>query len=109
LATLDWTTADKLEHRARLHLVTELLAARAAFIVPRLPELRPGHARVTFTDGILMAVWFFRTGETLTILANLTARPLPRPQSFEQDSAVWGGEAPDELAPWSVHAAIGGA
>jgi malto-oligosyltrehalose trehalohydrolase len=108
LAMLDWAAADTLKHRARLYLVTELLAARKEFIVPRLPELRPGHARVSFVDGILMAIWFFRTGETLTILANLTARPLPRPASFEQGTTVWG-TAPGELTPWSVHAAIGGA
>jgi malto-oligosyltrehalose trehalohydrolase len=108
IATLDWTAVEKPEHRARLATVRGLLAARRQFVVPRLPQLRPGHGAVRFADGLLSATWFFRTGETLTIVANLSDRPQPRPEAFGGEP-VWGGAAPAELAPWSVHAAIGGA
>jgi malto-oligosyltrehalose trehalohydrolase len=107
-ATLDWAAAEQPEHRTRLELVTRLLAARREFVMPRLPQLRPGHGRVEFVDGVLTATWFLRSGETLSIVANLSGRSLPRPQPFSQGETVWGDIAWAELPPWSVHAAIGG-
>ena len=77
--------------------------------MPRLPQLRPGHGRVEFVDGVLTAAWFLRSGETLSIVANLTGRSLPRPPSAVQGEAVWGDITAAELPPWSVHAAIAGA
>ena len=71
-ATLDWAALDKPEHRARFELVQRLLAARKSFIMPRLPQLRPGPGRVEFTDGVLTASWFVRTGEILSLMANLS-------------------------------------
>ena len=108
-AKLDWAAAEQPEHRARLELVTRLLAARREFVMPRLPQLRPGHGRVEFVDGVLTAAWFLRSGETLSIVANLTSRSLPRPPSAVQGEAVWGDITAAELPPWSVHAAIAGA
>ena len=107
LATLDWAEIEKPEHRARLDLVQRLLAARKAFVIPRLPELRPGHGRVEFVDDVLSATWFFRTGETLSILANLGSQARPRPDAFNDGEPVWGGAPPQQLPPWSVYAAIG--
>jgi 1,4-alpha-glucan branching enzyme len=107
LATLDWTEIEKPEHRARLDLVQGLLAARKAFIIPRLPELRPGHGSVEFVNGVLSATWFFRTGENLSILANLGEQAQPRPDAFKDGEPVWGGAPPQQLPPWSVYAAIG--
>ena len=46
LATLDWAAIDQPAHRARLDLVRRLLAARKSFVIPRLPQLRPGSRHV---------------------------------------------------------------
>jgi maltooligosyltrehalose trehalohydrolase len=109
LATLDWTALVKPEQRHRLDLVRKLLLARKTFIVPRLPQLRPGHGRVEFTDGLVTASWFFRSGETLSIMANLSDHGKPRPETFAEGETVWGVRTPGNLLPWSVYAAVGGA
>jgi maltooligosyltrehalose trehalohydrolase len=106
-ATLDWSAVEQPAHRARLELVTRMLAARREFVMPRLLQLRPGHGRVELVDGVLTAAWFLRSGETLSIVANLTGRPLPRPRPFSQGEAVWGDITTTELPPWSVQAANG--
>jgi maltooligosyltrehalose trehalohydrolase len=108
LAKLDWSSIEKPEHAARLDLVRRLLTARQACVIPRLPHLRPGHGRVEFTGGLLTASWFFRTGEVLSILANLSGSAQPRPAAFTEGEAVWGDTPPAELPPWSVYAAVGG-
>jgi maltooligosyltrehalose trehalohydrolase len=108
-ATLDWTAAANPEHQARLDLVRGLLTARKSFIVPRLPHLRPGHGRVEFAGGILTANWFFRTGDILALLANLSGHARPGPESFTQGEPVWGGAPPPMLPAWSVYATVGGA
>jgi maltooligosyltrehalose trehalohydrolase len=105
LARLDWAAIDKPEHRARLDLVKRLIAARAAFIIPRLPHLQPG-GHAAFADGILTAQWTFASGETLSMLANLSERVRTCPGTFRNEQPVWGGAPPAELPPWSVYAAI---
>jgi hypothetical protein len=57
LAKLDWDASSKPEHAARLKLVRDLLAARKAHIVPRLPHLADGHGTARFDDGVMTAVW----------------------------------------------------
>jgi malto-oligosyltrehalose trehalohydrolase len=106
-ATLDWTERDQPEHRARLDLVRRLLAARKQFVIPRLPEIRPGHGRAELIDDVLSAMWFFRTGETQSVLANLGQQTRPRPYSFRDGEPVWGAAPPRQLPPWSVYATIG--
>jgi malto-oligosyltrehalose trehalohydrolase len=105
-ATLDWSERDRPEHRARLDLVRRLLAARKQFVIPRLPEIRPGHGRAELIEGMLSATWFFCTGETLTLLANLCEQTRPRPDPFKDGEQVWGGTPPRQLPPWSVYATI---
>ena len=106
LATLDWAALDKPQHRARLDLVQRLLATRQAFVIYRLPHFRPGHGRVEFTDGLLRVSWFFRNGEGLSILANLSGSFQKRPQTFKESEPIWGVAPPPNLPPWSVYAAI---
>jgi maltooligosyltrehalose trehalohydrolase len=106
-AALDWSALDQPRYRARFALVRHLLTVRASFIVPRLPQLDPGHGRVEFTDGVLTAHWSFRTGERLSVLANLSEERHPRPENFIEGEAIWGGRPPPDLPPWSVFAAIG--
>ena len=105
-ATLDWSECDRPEHRARLDLVRRLLEARKQFVIPRLPEIRPGHGRAELIEGMLSTTWFFRTGETLTLLANLCEQTRPRPDPFKDGEQVWAGTPPPQLPPWSVYATI---
>jgi maltooligosyltrehalose trehalohydrolase len=107
MATLDWTERGQPEHRARLDLVQRLLAARKRHVIPRLPEIRPGHGRAELIDDVLSAMWFFRTAETLSIIANLGEQARPRPDGFKNGESVWGDAPPQQLPPWSVYATIG--
>jgi malto-oligosyltrehalose trehalohydrolase len=106
LATLDWDARSKPEHAARLTLVRNLLAARKAHIMPRLPHLADGHGTARFDAGVLSAKWRFRPAEALSLLANFSAQPRQRPHGMSGRS-VWGGPPPGELAPWSVFVWIG--
>jgi malto-oligosyltrehalose trehalohydrolase len=106
-AKLDWSHLDKPGHRERLGLVRRLLVARNTFIVPRLPQLEIGPGRAEFADGVMTARWLFRSGDTLTILANLSGGSQPRPALIHAGEPIWGGEPPDDLPPWSVFATIG--
>ena len=103
---VNYSATDKPECRARLDLVKRLLAARTAFIIPRLPFLQLGGCSA-FADGILTAQWTFVSGETLSLMANLGEQARTRPDRFRNEQPVWGGVPPAELPPWSVYAAIG--
>jgi hypothetical protein len=70
--------------------------------------LRPGPGRAEFIDGVLLAIWFIRSGEVLSLLANLNSGARPCPESFQPGEPVWGGQPTSSLPPWSVYAAIGG-
>jgi maltooligosyltrehalose trehalohydrolase len=104
-ATLDWTARSRPEHSARLALVRNLLTARKTHVTPRLPQLEKGHGTAQFDDGALTAHWRFRSGETLSMLANLSAQPQRRLYSLSGQS-VWGGAPPEQLSPWSVFVSI---
>ena len=67
LATLDWTAIDKPEHRGAARSGARLLAARKTFVMPRLPQLRPGHGQAEFADGVLDRALALRGGETLSL------------------------------------------
>jgi len=56
---------------------------------------------------VLTASWPLRTGETLSLFANLSDSELSRPSEFLQRQSIWGGAVPARLSPWSVYAAIG--
>ena len=109
LARLDWDARNASGHSDRLDLVRRLLAARKAHVMPMLPELQFGHARVQFETGVLGAVWSFRSGRTLALLANFSDESRPRPPSHPQGKPIWGGDAPPLLSAWTVHAVVGGA
>jgi malto-oligosyltrehalose trehalohydrolase len=105
-AALDWAEREQPEHRARVDLVRHLLVARKRYVIPRLPELRPGHGRAELVDGVLSVTWFFRSGETLSILANLGEHTRTRPDAFQHGEPIWGGAPPDQLPARSVYAAV---
>ena len=75
-------------------------------VIPRLPQLQQGPGHAEFANGVLTAQWTFASGETLSMLANLSEQSRVRPAAFN-GKPVWGGAPPDELPPWSVYAAIG--
>jgi maltooligosyltrehalose trehalohydrolase len=102
-ATLDWAARSRPERAARLALVRDLLAARKVHITPRLPQLETGHGAAQFSDGVLTARWRFRCGETLSLLANLSAQKQRRPSDFISGASVWGGAPPEQLPAWSVY------
>jgi malto-oligosyltrehalose trehalohydrolase len=106
LATLDWTVIAQPKHRLRFDRVRGLLAVRNSLIVPRLPELLAGPADVQVDNDILTARWRFRSGEMLSILANLSDVTKPRPCTLAGES-IWGGHPGERLMAWSVYAAIG--
>jgi malto-oligosyltrehalose trehalohydrolase len=106
LATPDWSKIDKPEHRARFELVRRLLAARKSHVVPRLPQLESGHGKAEFRQNLLFARWRFRTGEMLSILANLSDQIRPRPADAEVGESIWGEAPPRDLQPWAVHVSI---
>ena len=91
---------------ARLDLVQRLLAARKTFVIPRLPQLQPGPGHAEFANGVLTAQWTFASGETLSMLANLSEQSRVASRCVQNGKPVWGGAPPDELPPWSVYAAI---
>jgi malto-oligosyltrehalose trehalohydrolase len=107
LATLDWTAITQPEHRERLDLVRRLLVVRNEFVVPRMPEFQVGPAHVQFDSGILIARWTFRSGMSLSILANLGDRTKPRPRAVLMGQPIWGDALGETLGPWSVRAAVG--
>jgi 1,4-alpha-glucan branching enzyme len=106
LAALDWKALSLPAHGARLDLVRRLIATRKAFIVPLLSTLAPGQSQAEFSAAVLNTRWAFRSGEVLSVLANLSDRPWPRPDDFGSGTPVWGGPPPPQLAPWAVHAEI---
>jgi maltooligosyltrehalose trehalohydrolase len=102
-AVLDWSKRDRAGHRERLALVRGLLATRAAEIVPHLDRAGDlaGHARARWEGAVLTARWRL-DDRVLTLLANLTDRPAPRPR-MQMTQPIWGGAPPDPLPPWAVH------
>jgi len=105
-ATLDWSARSRREHAVRLKLVRDLLAARKAYVTHRLPQLQPGPGAAQFNDGVIDASWRFRSGETLSMLANFSAQPQQRPSDFATGRSVWGGAPPQALPPWSVYVSL---
>jgi maltooligosyltrehalose trehalohydrolase len=106
LASLDWSALERPANAARLALVRGLLDARRTHVIPRLPQIEPGHGHAAFDDGVLAARWNFRDGETLAILANLTDKDRASPTLWPKATPIWGGVPPQKLSPWSVYAAI---
>jgi maltooligosyltrehalose trehalohydrolase len=105
-AVLDWTALAKPPHAERLALVRSLLGVRRRSIVPLLAEIQSG-GEASFGNGLLRARW--RAGaKSFQLLANVSDKSAPRPGAFGGD-AIWGGEPPQTLPPWSVYAAIGAA
>jgi malto-oligosyltrehalose trehalohydrolase len=100
-AVLDWGSRNEPEGRKRLALVQQLLAVRRREIVPRLTGAACGEAFAA-DNGLLTANWRMGDGATLRLLANLSAAKIARKENETDGVPIWGGEADEAIAPWSV-------
>ena len=94
LAKLDWTAIEQAANTVRGSISCDGCSRRAkSFIIPRLPHLQPGPAMPAFADGVLTAQWTFASGETLSMLANLSEQVRTRPGAFRNEQAGLGRRA----------------
>jgi maltooligosyltrehalose trehalohydrolase len=104
-AVLDWESRNDAA-ASRLKLVQDLLAIRRREIIPRLAGAAFGKADAT-DDGLLTAQWRMADGTTLSLLANLSDRDIPRPAGESKGTLIWGTELKERIRPWSVFSRIG--
>jgi maltooligosyltrehalose trehalohydrolase len=100
-AVLDWPSRDTPPAQQRLALVRRLLKIRKREIMPRLANAVFGDARAQ-DNGLLAAEWTMGDGARLHLLANLSPAPITRLATQHKGTQIWGDEASDTLAPWSV-------
>ena len=105
-AVLDWESRNDATASRRLKLVQDLLAIRRREIIPRLAGAAFGAADAT-DDGLLTAQWRMADGTTLSLLANLSDRDIPRPAGESKGTLIWGTELKERIPPWSVFSRIG--
>jgi maltooligosyltrehalose trehalohydrolase len=98
-AVLDWDACND-AGRQRLTRVRELLAIRRREIVPRLAGVTFGDAHAA-KNGLLTAHWRMGDGAGLFLLANLSDQACAH-RTGASGMKIWGGDAGDKLAPWSV-------
>ena len=103
-AVLDWGALANPSHAERLALLRSLLDVRKRSIIPLLPEIKSG-GEASFENGLLRARWLAGV-KSLELLANVSDKGVSRPGTFGGE-AIWGGDPPLTLLPWSVYAAIG--
>jgi malto-oligosyltrehalose trehalohydrolase len=104
-AVLDWDAREQPPASNRLSLVRELLTVRARELAPRLANVRFGSARRQ--GSVIAADWVL--GDSIWVLvANLSHQEADAPKDVPVGRAVWNGEMPPRLPPWSVYWRIGG-
>jgi malto-oligosyltrehalose trehalohydrolase len=99
-AVPDWNAHDLPQARQRLTLVRKLLAIRHREITPRLAGAKFGDASAG-DNGMLSANWRMGDGTLLQLLANLSDQAVDT-QTEMTGARIWGGDAADPIAPWSV-------
>jgi len=107
---LDWRELDRDKARRRLERVRSLLAVRAREIVPRLGDCTGESARCEVRDRRAFRVtWRLDDGVELSVLANLSARPIGELDWAVRGRVIWSEPAGlvidqtvDDLPPWSV-------
>ena len=100
---LDWDVTTKGANAERLALTRALLAVRKRAVMPLLTSMHGG-TKASIKDNILIARWP-AGAVTLQLLANLANSPAQRPV-LDWGYAIWGGDLPAILPPWSVYAAV---
>jgi malto-oligosyltrehalose trehalohydrolase len=104
-AVLDWDARDERPARKRQAFVRQLLAIRQRDITPRLAGARFG--AVQRQGSVLIADWLLGDGSALLLVANLSNEGVDRPIDSRLGRAVWNGDMPQLLPPWSVFWSIG--
>ncbi len=99
-AVLDWEAGGG-SGRERLALVRELLAIRRRHIMPRLAAARFGEAHAA-DNGLLTADWRMGDGARLSLLANVSDKPIATATDQPQAILIWGHEPGQFIKPWSV-------
>ena len=105
-AVLDWKARDEPAAARRLALVRDLLAIRRREIISRTAGAAFGQATIA-DNGLLMAQWRMGDDATLSLLANLSDREIPRPHAAAPGTLIWGSELNGSIPPWSVSSRIG--
>ncbi|MEA2837043.1 MAG: maltooligosyltrehalose trehalohydrolase [Bradyrhizobium sp.] len=105
-AVLDWSRRDLPGANRRLTLVRDLLAIRRREIVPRLAGVQFGDASAE-DNGSLSAHWRMGDGASLYLWANLSQQAVARRMDKSSGTRIWGGDAGNSIAPWSVSWHIG--
>jgi malto-oligosyltrehalose trehalohydrolase len=100
-AVPDWNACDLPKAHQRLTLVRHLLSIRRREIVPRLAGARFGDASAG-DNGLLSATWRMGDGAALQLLANLSNKDIAHKTHELSGIKIWGGDAGDSIAPWSV-------
>ena len=103
-AVLDWEACTSQAGKARLDLVTRLLAVRRREIVPRIPQAAFGTAQVA--GHVLEAEWRLSDGGKLFLVANLGTDPAALAGRVT-GTPIWGGPAPQTLPPYAVFWSVG--
>jgi 1,4-alpha-glucan branching enzyme len=103
-AKLDWSEPATPEGRATVAFYRDLIALRAAAIVPRLAGIA-GHAGQyeILGDRAFRVAWRLPEGAKLLLAANIG--PAPQPASGWPDAAplrLEGQLRPDGLGPWTA-------
>ncbi len=103
---LDWSRLGDPEHAATLDHYRSLLEIRHREIVPLVPHVIPGAARMErFCDRALDVRWPLDDGGTLWLRANLSDEPceaVPGVLSGRRLHVSDGALSADDLPPWSV-------
>jgi malto-oligosyltrehalose trehalohydrolase len=104
---LDWEEPTRPGHREQVAQYRQLLALRAAHVVPRLPRLEPGGRFSVRAPGILAVEWSYGGHARQHLLANLCAQsvtgvPLPPGRVLYRSPSPGGGAAKSVLDPWTV-------
>jgi malto-oligosyltrehalose trehalohydrolase len=105
-AVLDWNGRELPKAHRRLTLVRDLLAIRRREIVPRLAGARFGDASAE-DNGMLSAHWRMGDGASLHLFANLSDQVIEHKPDELSGTRIWGDDADDSIAPWSVFWHIG--
>jgi len=103
---LHWESLAQERSQRRLNTYRTLLSLRQRYIVPLLPNIRPGKATVkTFGERAIRVSWQTAGGGTLAMIANLSGEPIsdvdqPDGTSFFATPANACSE--HLMTPWSV-------
>lgn len=96
-AKLDWSAVD----HERLAHYTALLAARREHIVPLLPQITQGGEATEYGLGVVQVTWDAGSAGRLSLVANLTDKPIDFPPIPGQ--TIWSeGEVGTALGSWAV-------